>query len=448
MNNDTNDISEENFSFRTLNYLGSKLRLLDFIDGYAHQVTPRGAMVCDLFAGSGCVSYKLSHHFPVVSCDIQHYASVIARALLDRPHIAEQEVDSFISSINEDPSICLREDFEPLIEFEEQAIKSGDAEALSSIIENGSLEVSIRENRKSILTERQLRVDRTLKEHGARGNVAFIARHYGGVYFSYSQAVQIDMIMSAIRRLPGGINRDVFIAALLSAASDVADTVGKHFAQPIKTRDGKGKIKSLVKNKAQKDKTIDLLELYKKWLAKYIALPRTDHFHSVMQGDFTTCLGNLPATVATVYADPPYTREHYSRFYHVLETIALDDAPQISTTNIRGSSHISNGIYREGRHQSPFCIKSQAPAAFDRLFRKIADGNMNLMLSYSPYDTTKKTHPRVVTIEQLCIWAKKFFRAVEIVSAGRFSHNKLNSAAHQLEASDEAEQLIICTGRR
>ena len=61
-------------NFRTLNYLGSKLRLLDFIEENVLRVAAEGQGVCDLFAGSGCVSYKLSRHFEVVSCDIQSYS--------------------------------------------------------------------------------------------------------------------------------------------------------------------------------------------------------------------------------------------------------------------------------------------------------------------------------------------------------------------------------------
>ena len=48
------------YNFRTLNYLGSKFRLLDFIEENILKVTKEGEGVCDLFAGSGCVSYKLS----------------------------------------------------------------------------------------------------------------------------------------------------------------------------------------------------------------------------------------------------------------------------------------------------------------------------------------------------------------------------------------------------
>ena len=112
---------------------------------------------------------------------------------------------------------------------------------------------------------------------------------------------------------------------------------------------------------------------------------------------------------------------------------------------MHGSTHVSNGIYRADRHQSPFCIKSKAPEAFRKMFELTASAGRNLLLSYSPYDETKKTHPRVVTMQQLIALAEEYFDNVETVSAGSFKHNKLNSTEHFLEASDEAELLIVCT---
>ena len=44
-------------------------------------------------------------------------------------------------------------------------------------------------------------------------------------------------------------------------------------------------------------------------------------------------------------------------------------------------------------------------------------------------------------------WASVYFSNVKVVSAGHFTHNKLNSTEHFLESSDEAEILIVCTNR-
>ena len=79
------------------------------------------------------------------------------------------------------------------------------------------------------------------------------------------------------------------------------------------------------------------------------------------------------------------------------------------------------------------------------MFKLTSATNRNLLLSYSPYDETKKSHPRVVTMQQIITLAKEYFDNVETVSAGSFKHNKLNSTEHFLEASDEAELLIVCT---
>lgn len=433
------------YSFRTLNYLGSKFRLLDFIEDKVLDVTPDKAGICDLFAGSGCVSCKLSKSHPVVACDIQGYSKVIGNALLKKFDVTDEEINRFFEIINTDNAKRLKEVFTPLIELEQGAIEGKNLELLTCILEHGSLEVFDIEHNISCLSDLFCVAGHQLKAGGLNDVRSLISRYYGGVYFSYKQAVDIDVILEGINKFVSVENRDLYLAALLSTASDVVNTVGKHFAQPIKARDSNGKIKATVYNKAVKDKTIDVLILYREWLLKYKNLPKTDFQHVTLQGNFEQCLMMLPENVKTVYADPPYTRDHYSRYYHVLETLTLRDTPKISKVTIHGSTHVSNGIYREDRHQSPFCIKSKAPFAFRKMFELTSSSGRNLLLSYSPYDETKKSHPRVVTMQQIISLAREYFENVEIVSAGSFKHNKLNSTEHFLEASDEAELLIICT---
>lgn len=432
--------------FRTLNYLGSKFRLLDFIEDNVRRITREGAGVCDLFAGSGCVSYRLSRSFPVVACDIQNYSKVIANALLRKHNGIERRVEAFLRSVSRTPLQAeLLDVFKPLIDFEERAVTNKDSAALTNVIEHGSVEVYNLEHRDSPLAGLLRKVGKALRQHGLDNEKSLLSRYYGGVYFSYRQAVQMDALLERIFAQADEGDRDIYLAALLSTASDVVDTVGKHFAQPIRARDSKGNIKSFVCSKALKDKTVDVNAAYSEWLGKYASLPRGKNGSAAIQGDSLDCLRTLPDQIKTVYADPPYTREHYSRFYHVLETISLRDSPSVSTVTIHGETHVSNGIYRAERYQSPFCIRSQAPMAFDRMFEMAAVKGRNMLLSYSPYDQTKRAHPRVVTIDQLIGIAEKYYRKVDIVSAGSFRHNKLNSVQHRLEASDEAELLIVST---
>jgi adenine-specific DNA methylase len=145
-----------------------------------------------------------------------------------------------------------------------------------------------------------------------------------------------------------------------------------------------------------------------------------------------------------VYADPPYTRDHYSRFYHVLETMALRDDPKISTNTAHGKTVLSRGIYRQDRHQSPFCIRSEAPAAFEELFERVAKRGVPLVLSYSPYASEKNAHPRVMTMDAITRLARSHFRSVNVDSVGAFFHSRLNRSDLNKDISYEAEFLLIC----
>ena len=135
-------------------------------------------------------------------------------------------------------------------------------------------------------------------------------------------------------------------------------------------------------------------------------------------------------------------RDHYSRFYHVLETITLGDEPEVSSVRVGGASELSRGLYRTERHQSPFCIKSQAPAAFDALFSLARSLGMPLVLSYSPYDDGHR--PGLMTIDQICAIGAEHYSDVDIRSAGRVAHSKLNADRLNSAMMYDAEVLVVC----
>lgn len=429
--------------FRAINYLGSKLRILDFIEKNVNKIASPSSGICDLFAGTGCVSYRLSKNHPIICCDKQKYSEVICKALLYPLNVTEVDAVKVLDAIQGPFYQALLGVYAPLIEFEEHSINSRDVTAISSVIENGSIEISrLCDNLEDSAV---IDIIRSIDSSGIDPLDCVITEYYGGVYFSYKQAVQIDAIIHAIKQV--GKNDSVFIAALLSTASDIVNTVGKHFAQPLKTKDSTGRIKPLLYKTVQKDRCLDVFDVYTSWLYKYLSAEHSIHSNKVLNMDVLDCLRLLRDDVDVVYADPPYTRDHYSRYYHVLETIVEGDRPVISKMTVGGKKKFSHGLYREERYQSPFCIRSLAPGIFEEMFSICSERSKTLLLSYSPYDETKKTHPRVVTMGQLISAAQNAFKSVEVVSAGHFSHNKLNSKPHELEASDSAEVLIICSNK-
>ena len=273
---------------------------------------------------------------------------------------------------------------------------------------------------------------------------SIITRYYGGLYFSFKQAIDIDAISSYAFAQNERV-KNAMLAALMGATTDVVNTIGKQFAQPLKVRNKDGSLKKNLAKKILSDRELDVFEQFEKWMQYYIELPRNTHDFEIICDDYIEVLKRLqPGHVEVIYADPPYTRYHYSRYYHILETICLHDNPQISTTFPNGKGGLSRAIYRNDRHQSPFCIKSKAPRAFDDLFMYASKARASIVLSYSPFDANSGATPRLLSIEDIISIAQKYYKDVSVVSPGQFMHSRFNRQDNNYEINYEAERLVIC----
>ena len=239
--------------------------------------------------------------------------------------------------------------------------------------------------------------------------------------------------------------KNAMLAALMGATTDVVNTIGKQFAQPLKVRNKDGSLKKNLAKKILSDRELDVFEQFEKWMQYYVELPRNTHDFEIICEDYVEVLKRLqPGDVKVIYADPPYTRYHYSRYYHILETICLHDNPQISTTFPNGKGGLSRAIYRNDRHQSPFCIKSKVPQAFDDLFMYASKAQASIVLSYSPFDANSGATPRLLSIEDIISIAHKYYNDVSVVSPGQFMHSRFNRQDNNYEINYEAERLVIC----
>ena len=253
----------------------------------------------------------------------------------------------------------------------------------------------------------------------------------------------MDLILDNINKFDKKY-KNILLAPLLSTSSDIVNTVGKQFAQPLRPRDKNGIPKKSLIKKFIKDRNMDVFKTYEIWIDKYTNRKNIISNHKFLKMDFRVALDNIDDDIKIVYADPPYTRDHYSRFYHCLETISMKDYPVVSKTNIGGLEKLSRGLYRQDRHQSDFCIKSKAPEAFNELFYKVSKKNKILLLSYSPYEKKNDMHPRVVELDFLINNAKKYFKKVKIINPGKFSHSKLNRTDLHLKTNEISEVLLVC----
>lgn len=437
---------------RPIHYLGSKLRILDFIGKNVDVLEPTGGRVCDLFSGSGTVSTYFSMKRNVTAVDIQEYSRVLCSALL-LPTSQVIESNDILYQLQASPHTAfLFSTFRDLLEYEENAIcrcSEGSKECLYDIIENGSIanfEIANKCNSKMILYAiLKETVDIILTLNLNNSPAAMMLRHFGGLYFSYKQALWLDAILELTFSQSDDRKKNVMLAAALSTASSIVNTIGKQFAQPLQVISSNGKLKENLSTKITNDRSLDTLAIYAEWLNFYVSAKQPPcRQNIIIRDDFRVALKELRSSdVKIVYADPPYSRYHYSRYYHVLETMSLRDNPTISTT-FPNQTQISRGVYRTNRHQSPFSIKSKAGKAFEQLFEGVSSIKVPLLLSYSPYPEKRASTPRMQTIDQLFTLAKQYYNSIEVVSPGEFQHSKLNSTDKNFEAVDDAELLLVC----
>lgn len=433
--------------FRPIHYLGSKLRLLDDITGAIDEIADGGDRVCDLFAGSGTVTAALAASRSVTAVDIQEYSRVLCSALLRQHPIARKLLEDAASSQSDLLSELLSA-LAPIIEYEHECVTSavaGRPDALSELLDYGSIFAFHQivlpvDCSRGFLRAMNGAYQRLAHRGLAQGPSSVMTRYYGGVYFSYIQAAHLDALLVAADSARRS-DRDSILAVALSTASDVVNTVGKHFAQPVRLRKRSGALKGHLVEKVRREREVDAATVARRWADRYAAIPERRGDNRALRLDFAEFLQTDARTHRVIYADPPYTRDHYSRYYHVLETMARRDEPQLTGSNLE-RLRVSRGLYRAERYQSPFCIKSRAPAAFAALFAQCRRLRTPLVLSYSPYEKTG--HPRMMTVDQLRDLGREYFASVDVRSVGTFAHSKLNSSDLALTAAKEAEVLFVC----
>lgn len=325
-----------------LKYMGSKREILCYIDEVVEDLHANSPCFCDLFSGTAVVSAAFLDKYDVISNDVQQYSSVFANTYSS--NIAEQ-VDKKFREIVVDKAERLVKEFYakyPQFQFDYSGIKG--YEDLNNV---------------------EIRQQRLIKEDFDLGFSLF-AKNYSGTYWSYEQCVWIDSIRAVAEDYKGSVGYYAILSALIFAMSYSTQSTG-HFAQ---YRD--------VSSKNYEDILLyrkkDILSLFTKKLDELILIQNTTPNHSmtVTNLDYLDCLRIVPEN-SIVYADPPYSAVHYSRFYHVIETLVRYDHPHLEY----------KGRYRDDRYQSPFDKRKEAANAFKLLFKAVDERKSHLILSYS-----------------------------------------------------------------
>jgi hypothetical protein len=191
-------------------------------------------------------------------------------------------------------------------------------------------------------------------------------RAYGGYYFSPSPTVILDLLRHALP--PRGPDRWVCHAALLIAASKCVAAPG-HTAQPFAATRTAG---PFLREAWLRDPLIYARRALTELSKKYARVRGKARVGDAVQ--YAQYLNEADL----VFVDPPYSGVHYSRFYHVLETLARGTCGPVTGT----------GRYppRTERPVSLFSQKSNSPSAIDRLFRRLSDVGCTVIVTFPSHE--------------------------------------------------------------
>ena len=189
-----------------------------------------------------------------------------------------------------------------------------------------------------------------------------IWRSYGGYYFSPAQAATIDAMLQALPEKEP--ERTVCLAATISSGSHCAASPG-HTAQPFQPTRGASRYIAEAWGK-------DPLEVARRALEQICAL-RANIAGDAVVGEAVSIASTLSSS-DLVIVDPPYSGVQYSRFYHVLETIA--SGVEESATGKGRYPPIT------ARPQSAFSNRSQSKEALVNLLENLSQAQTTVIFTF------------------------------------------------------------------
>ncbi|MDP6777500.1 MAG: DNA adenine methylase, partial [Candidatus Latescibacteria bacterium] len=301
-----------------VNYIGSKYSLLEFLErGILGRVRANGQVFLDVFAGTGIVGWHFKQRgFRVVANDVQYYAYCRCRALvgIDRP-------PEFAGIVNE------------LALDATDGAQSDPVEALLTYL--------------NALGGEDGFVYRTYCPGGTRGSA------FERQYFCDENGRRCDAIRTRIEvwREQAWVTEDEYyymLASLIDAADRVANTASVY-----------GAFLKHIKKSAQRPLRLGRLPV--------VGGRGRNVIHNCDGGEL---VGEVACDV--LYMDPPYNQRQYCANYHVLETIARYDRPEV---------HGITGLRDSGDQKSDFCVKRRVLPAFERMVDRTSA--RHVFLSYN-----------------------------------------------------------------
>ena len=325
-----------------MKYMGSKRELLDFIISSINDLDIESNWFCDLFSGTSVVGCSLKDEYNVQINDIQIYTSIFANTYL--PNINKLINSTELEKIKDRVLFYVDEFYRkyPDLIFDYNSIDNYEK-----------------------LTKLEIQQQNLIYSNFEIGFHLFV-KYYSGTYWSYTQCVWIDSIRAVAEEYKGKSDYYIILSSLIYAMSYTSQSTG-HFAQ----------FRDVTESNMHDIMLYRIRDIWTYLEKKFLEIlnmvdVEATNRYTITTLDYLDCL-RLIERNTIVYADPPYSSVHYSRFYHAIETLIRYDYPNVKY----------KGRYREDRHQSPFGKKTEVKNAFGKLFKGVKNKNSHLILSYS-----------------------------------------------------------------
>jgi adenine-specific DNA methylase len=410
--------------FRPVQYLGSKLRVLEDIRLAVASLAPARTRVADLFTGTTVVAQALAADgYQVTAVDTQKYAEVFGCALLGVGRASREAAlaKTITDGLSEKVRAAANGLWATALKREDEALATKNHLALRTIYDEIPL---------------------TWRNPSVTSWAPPVTSVYAGTYFGIRQALTLDTILSLIE---AGFQQSsispwqytAFKTSLMHAASLAVHSAGKHFAQPLTRSTSEG---AFLAGRLISDRQVNIEQRFSDSCASISLLPHDNsNGHSVKLGAAEDILDQT-APHQLYYLDPPYTAQQYSRFYHILETLADDGIPKLPL-----NTPPTAGLYPENRYKSAFSARSKAPAAFSRLIKGIAKQGASAVISYSASSAESNGNARMITFEEIIEICNNGFGKKNIECATMaHRYRQFNSFGKSNERRDDRELLILC----
>lgn len=394
-------------------YMGTKRHMAGHVRAAVESLHPRGRVV-DLFSGMGSVAESLQDLFPIVTNDILSFTVAISRARftgLPRTACADEV-------LNRMRPVYLGQFAELSARFSKQLIAehaalSGDREALASYM---VLARHVANDRQSKDAARQASRDSTSQRY------CLASLYFSAGYFSLSQAIEIDALRCAIDSLSLPDEQDWLLGAWLVALSALVNAPG-HTAQFLKPNSltSHARIVRTWKRSVWDQFERSLVSLRQVGSAEW----RTQN--DAFVGEALELVGHISMdNVGAFYADPPYTKDQYTRYYHVYETLYRYDFPDA----------MGAGRNRSDRFSTGFSLKSSVVSSFQDLCRSVARRRVPLIVSYPNQGLL---YDAGWTLEKIAL---EHFSDVQVLSID--AHHSTMGASKGSSRKSATENLYVC----